>query len=64
MDPEYNFISVTFNGKDTETEMQELMVGAGENGTRYNAAVGTYPVDSNTTPIGKANNRRVEFVKM
>jgi len=43
MDPEYNFISVTFNGKDAETEVQELMVGAGENGTRYNAAVGTYP---------------------
>lgn len=42
-DVEYNFISVNFHGKDTETEMGDLMVGAGENGTRYGGAVGTYP---------------------
>jgi outer membrane protein OmpA-like peptidoglycan-associated protein len=42
-DTEYNYIAVKFQGKDTETAMPELMVGPGENGTRYGAAVGTYP---------------------
>jgi len=42
-DPEYNFISVNFNGKENETDMEELVVGAGENGSRYGAASGTYP---------------------
>lgn len=42
-DTEYNSITVNFHGKDTETAMADLMVGAGENGTRYGAAVGTYP---------------------
>lgn len=42
-DTEYNFIIVKFHGKDTETAMPELMVGLGENGTRFGDAVGTYP---------------------
>ena len=42
-DTEYNSITVKFHGKDTETAMPELMVGLGENGTRYGAAAGTYP---------------------
>jgi outer membrane protein OmpA-like peptidoglycan-associated protein len=42
-DPEYNFIVVKFHGKDTETAMQELMVGAGENNVRYGSALGSYP---------------------
>jgi outer membrane protein OmpA-like peptidoglycan-associated protein len=42
-DPEYNHIVVRFNGEDSETAMPELMVGLGENGTRFGSAVGTYP---------------------
>lgn len=42
-DTEYNFISVKFHGKETETAVPELMVGLGENGTRFGSAVGTYP---------------------
>lgn len=46
-DTEYNFIRVNFHGKDTETAMPELLVGAGENGTRYGTSVaGTYPKEA------------------
>lgn len=42
-DAEYNSITVKFHGKEDETAMPEVMVGAGENGTRFGSASGTYP---------------------